>query len=59
MIEFFRRYKGISKDAVRLYRLYDTYERYLNDANSLVLNWYESMRVFNTRYQLHYPPASA
>ena len=48
VIEFFRRYKGISKDVVRLYRLYDTYERYLNDANSLVLNWYESMRVFRT-----------
>ena len=49
--EFFRRYKGISKDIARLYRLDDAYIRYQEDANSLVLNWHQSIRGFKQRSQ--------
>jgi hypothetical protein len=49
--EFLRRYKGISKDIARLYRLDDSYTRYQKDANSLVLNWHQSIRGFKQRNQ--------
>ena len=59
MKEWFRKYKGISKDVTRLYRRNDVYDRYHDDANSLVLNWHESIRVFRLRHQPHKPPGSA
>jgi hypothetical protein len=44
-----QRYKGLSKDIARILRLHEAYLRYLEDGNSLVLNWNQTVQGYKER----------